>query len=404
TTVLNFISSFLCLHFHFHRQWEYRFFRKAAKLPTKKSHPIFGHIFDVMVPPNRLLETLDRVRRENAPIFAVWIIVPVVMMTKPKHIEAILGSPKHITKSLQYKPLKSWLGTGLLTSAGSKWHTHRKMLTPAFHFKTLENFVNVFSDKSQILVEKLEKEINAEHFDVVPYISMCTLDIICETAMGVEINAQEHGHHSEYVNQANNITNEIAERSAIPWLYLDFIYYRTQRGKLFRKYIKRMHTFTMESSYAKAIVQARECVNCYKLRDIVKKFSADGIQSDGSVIRQLMGTKKRLTFLDLLLETSNDGAVLTDEEVREEVDTFMFEGHDTTAAGISWTLQLLGSHLDVQDKVYMELEHIYLGSTRSCTMEDLNKMKYLERVIKEALRLYPSVPIIGRRVQEDVIF
>jgi cytochrome P450 len=51
--------------------------------------------------------------------------------------------------------------------------------------------------------------------------------------------------------------------------------------------------------------------------------------------------------------------------------------------------------------VCKELDHIFQGSDRSTTMHDLNEMKYLERVIKEALRLYPSVPFIGRVLKED---
>jgi cytochrome P450 len=56
----------------------------------------------------------------------------------------------------------------------------------------------------------------------------------------------------------------------------------------------------------------------------------------------------------------------------------------------------------LQEKVYEELQHIFQGSNRSTTMRDLSEMKYLERVIKEALRLYPSVPFIGRILKEDI--
>jgi cytochrome P450 family 4 len=66
-----------------------------------------------------------------------------------------------------------------LATTGQKWHTHRKMITPAFHFSILDSFVEVFSEKSGILVRKLQKEVGSQGFDIYPYITNCTLDIIC---------------------------------------------------------------------------------------------------------------------------------------------------------------------------------------------------------------------------------
>jgi len=53
------------------------------------------------------------------------------------------------------------------------------MITPTFHFKILDSFVEVFSEKSEILISKLREEVGSKGFDVFPYITKCTLDIIC---------------------------------------------------------------------------------------------------------------------------------------------------------------------------------------------------------------------------------
>jgi cytochrome P450 len=68
-------------------------------------------------------------------------------------------------------------------SPGQKWHTHRKMITPTFHFNILDSFLEVFSEKSEILINKLKKEVGSKGFDVCPYIAKCTLDIICGERM-----------------------------------------------------------------------------------------------------------------------------------------------------------------------------------------------------------------------------
>nr|CAD7450872.1 unnamed protein product [Timema bartmani] len=81
----------------------------------------------------------------------------------------------------------------------------------------------------------------------------------------------------------------------------------------------------------------------------------------------------------------------------------MFQGHDTTSAGISWALYLLGRNQHVQDRVVEELQGIFGDSKRPATFSDLQAMKYLEQAIKESLRLYPSVPFYGRYLEDDII-
>lgn len=78
-----------------------------------------------------------------------------------------------------------------------------------------------------------------------------------------------------------------------------------------------------------------------------------------------------------------------------QVDTFMFEGHDTTASGINWALHLLGNYPEEQEKVLAEIEEV-IGDSPEVTFEHLGKLKYLECIMKESLRLQPSVPMFAR--------
>ena len=115
-----------------------------------------------------------------------------------------------------------------------------------------------------------------------------------------------------------------------------------------------------------------------------------------------VGIKRRMAFLDLLVNASEDGAVLTDEDIQNEVDTFMFEGHDTTAASNSVTLYLLALDSKCQKKCQDELDDIFGDSTRAPTSADLSRMQYLNACIKESLRIYGSVPSIARVTSEDM--
>jgi len=118
-----------------------------------------------------------------------------------------------------------------------------------------------------------------------------------------------------------------------------------------------------------------------------------------------IGLKKRQAFLDLLLDVNEqENQFFTDDDIRDEVNTFIFAGHDTTSVGICWALFMIGLHKDIQERIYEEIIEI-LGDdpSKAATFRDLNEMKYLERVIKETLRIYPSVPNISRKMNEDIV-
>ncbi|GIY72347.1 cytochrome P450 4V2 [Caerostris darwini] len=111
--------------------------------------------------------------------------------------------------------------------------------------------------------------------------------------------------------------------------------------------------------------------------------------------------KKRKAFLELLLEQHFLDPSFTEEDIKDEVETFMFAGYDTTAMALSWTLYCLGLYPEVQTSAFEELKDIFADDfNRNMTHGDLAKMKYIECVIKETLRLYPVAAFFTRECTE----
>lgn len=304
----------------------------------------------------------------------------------PEVAQEVFKSYNNVNKDRTYAIFYSWLGTGLLTSSDDKWRNRRKLLTPAFHFRILEDFQDIFNEHSNVLIEKIKKQ---EEFEISELVTLCTLDIVADSAMGVKLNAQTNSDNS-YVKAVKIITDSIIQWFMKPWYWFPPLFYISQLGRKMRKNIKFVHEFT-----EKVILNRKQKL----IEELEDNQLIDNFQED----KEVLGIKKRRAFLDLLLYHHLTDGSLSELDIREEVDTFMFEGHDTTAMGISWTLYLLGLYEDKQEKVHQELCSIFGDDKfRNITTQDLKEMKYLECVIKESIRLYPSVPVISRKTKEKM--
>ena len=89
-----------------------------------------------------------------------------------------------------YQFLHPVIGKGLLTSDAEKWHSRRKMLTPAFHFNILEDFLISMNEHSNTLISILDKHASKNDVvDIFPIMGLAALDIICDAAMGRNVEA-----------------------------------------------------------------------------------------------------------------------------------------------------------------------------------------------------------------------
>lgn len=317
---------------------------------------------------------------ERERVFKTYLgFQPVVILFKPEAVESVLNCSTNLKKPILYSLLNAWLGTGLLTSSGSKWKSRRKMLTPAFHFRILEDFLPIMNEQGEIFAQTLQNQTHRV-IDITKFVTACTLDIICETAMGVKVNAQTNP-SSTYVTNIYSVGSNFIKRVVRPWLWMDSLYRLTSNGRLYHHDIRAIHAFT------KKVIRERKNVKLAERRLITD--SSDEL-------------KKRPMFLDVLLDHHINENSISEEDIREEVDTFMFEGHDTTSAAISWCIYLLGHNPDAQKKVQDEMDLIFASDRdRYASVADLKEMKFLECCIKESLRLFPSVPIIGREIYKE---
>nr|ARA91599.1 cytochrome P450 monooxygenase [Pieris rapae] len=403
-------------------QQQSRIYKLGNKLPGPIALPVFGN---ALLALGKKPEELVRLGLSYAEMYGSvvrgWIGSKlVVFLTDPDDVEVILNSQVHIDKASEYRFFKPWLGEGLLISSGEKWRSHRKIIAPTFHINILKSFVDTFNQNSKSVVNRMKTEMG-KVFDVHDYMSGVTVDILLETAMGITKETQDASGF-DYAVAVMKMCDIIHQRHYKFWLRFDAIFKFTSFFEKQKKLLGIIHGLTNKviknkkekyihnksKGLATATVVEEKTTdkdmsglaNAKTLADTVFKGYRDDLDFNDE---NDVGEKKRLAFLDLMIEAAQSGAhKITDHEIKEEVDTIMFEGHDTTAAGSSFVLCLLGIHHDIQTRVYDELYSIFGDSDRPCTFEDTLQMKYLERVIFEALRMYPPVPIIARKLNRDV--
>ncbi|GFT86251.1 cytochrome P450 4V2 [Nephila pilipes] len=313
----------------------------------------------------------------NAKLYCLWLFFfPIIVLAKAEAVEAIFGGVKTTDKPFFYNTLLAIFGTGLLTSNGTKWKSRRKTTNPCFRYDILKEYVPTLNEHAQILKDRLKAETNKDFTRILKLLSHCSFDVICEFVMGVHMRAQESSTEPEFLYSTKRSFILMSRRMLNIFLWPDFIFYRTRIGKEAKRHIETV------KAYARSLVQEEK-----------RKFLEGELKfTEG----------KKRSLMNMLLEHHLQMKDFSEEDVIEELITFIISGHDTTSAAITWTLYMLGLYPDIQRKVHEELDWIFGEDVkRPATEDDLKDMKYLECVIKETLRLYPPVPLFGRQMIED---
>lgn len=226
----------------------YRFLSRDYDLMTNfdgpPMRPIFGNLNLLFGIDQAGVFQLMRKCCARYGTFRLWALgIGQIHNSRAKEAEILLKSSRHTDKSELYTFLHPFLGTGLLNSNGSKWQHRRKILTPAFHFNILQQFASVFNERSAELVNEIDGRIaeGAPTLDISTVICRFTLNVICETAMGVKLDSMENG--DEYRENIYKVVQVIIYRIMRPWLY-SYLFTLLGYQRRVDKFSRAIHKFT----------------------------------------------------------------------------------------------------------------------------------------------------------------
>ena len=370
----------------------YKLCKTVALIPGWPTHWLYGNLHQ----KSRMGYTVENckwIMENNYPITRDWIGPTIVQINvnHPDIIKEILNLPK--SQWVYRTVLEPWLGQGLLLASGKRWARNRRLITGAFHFDILKPYIQVYNECTDILINKWTGYVTSgEPVLVYKTISQLTLDILLRCSFSYNSHCQEQGDSVPYIKAVKSLSYIGIVRYSSVFLSAlnNSVYlYLTPTGRKYKKALNVVHR------HAEDVIQERKQVLGLDNPQRQSKLNIEDVLSTAQKGR------KYLDFLDILLTARDeDGCGLTDLEIRCEVDTFMFEGHDTTAHALSWTLCCLAKYPEHQEKCREEINEV-LGNRDYLEYEDLSKLQYTQWCIKEALRLYPPVYTVYRTFTED---
>ncbi|OXU22556.1 hypothetical protein TSAR_008029 [Trichomalopsis sarcophagae] len=420
------LSALVALLVYFHISIRYsRQGRMLSKIPGPFSFPIIGslHLFTDRS-QRGLWITIRMITDTWYPICKGWAMgLPLLSVRHPDDLEVILSSQKACYKKFPYKYLRSWLNDGLLTNKGDTYRARRRMLTSAFHFNMLRRYVDIMNEQSGRLMTELRANGKEIVLDVLPIYADVSLNIIIgflqfnwyhltsvrqivikkeysyfntESAMGIDLDKTDKKVIKDYKEAIEDMGTVLIYRMLRPyildWMMTPF----TEIGR------KQIHALKVLREFTDKIIKERR-----KYHEMLggikgyKEFTDSLENQDESESIYAIGHKKKLPMLDILLSAEKDG-LLDEKGIKEEVDTFLLGGTDTTRMVMAYFTMLMAENKECQDKARAEVCELLERSGGKTGMTELSQMPYLEQCIKESMRLYPIASTIFRHTVDDI--
>ena len=282
------------------------------------------------------------------------------VFSNPDCIQEVLVRNKlDYAKSDHYKVLKESLGNGLLISEGAFWKKQRRIAQPAFHHKSMHNFVQTMVQSTQDCIDKIAAQSS---LSIDKQLNSLSLDIVTKCLFGTTLAADVHQVQAA-INTGNKFISTRA-RSIIKWP----LWWPLPQNIRYKK---------------------------------ARKFSDKLIF--GIIEKRQLGTENHVDLLSMLMHSVDEetGTTMSSQQLRDECITLFVAGQETTATALTWAFYLLMKHPDKMQKLMLEIETV-LGA-KTPELSTLSALKYTQMVLEETMRLYPPAWVIARKVLRNTV-
>jgi cytochrome P450 len=359
---------------------------KITKYPPGPNYKMPGKLIRQFIhDPIKTLSTISQ-KYGDISYFKLGPKQHVYLINNPDYIEKVLiYDHRNFKKGPRLQAAKALLGEGLVTSEGDFHNRQRRLIQPIFHPKQIMSYANIMTDYA---IRFRDRWKNEDIVDVSQEMMELTLGIICKSVLNYDVESE-----AEQVGKWLTITRNYSKRLQSPIGHV----------------LDKIPILPAPKGARKAKEELDSLVYGLISDRRHQQEEPDNKRFDDLLSRLLEAQDSNLAGSASLNSTqfsSNDK--MSDKQVRDEVMTIFIAGHETTANALTWTFYLLSQYPDAEKKLHDEIDSV-LGATdgnghnssRIPTPDDIPKLQYTEKVLRESMRLYPPVWTMGRYVEKD---
>ena len=329
---------------------------KARTAPGPRGDMFLGSTLDFKDRPLRFLKYVadsygDVSRFRIGP--AYWYLI-----THPEDVQAVMTTRAKIflKPKIAKRLWQKFLGDGLLTTEGDTWKRHHKLVLPAFHRERIMGYADTMVDYTHAMLDGWEEGAEVDIDD--EFVGL-TLRIVAKTLFDADV-----ADGAEAVGRAMHILN--------------------------KEMLEHIHMPVPVPSWWPSARNKRKMAAIADIEAIVWKVIDE---------RRASGEDRGDLLSMLLMTRDESGEGLSDKEIRDQLMTFFFAGHETTAHAMSWAWYLLAKHPEVAQRIQDDLRRVTGGERLSAA--HLRDLPYLSWTVDESLRFLPSVWVFIKEPTED---